>query len=198
MCQSARPNLSAGAKARDVFDANEETKNEGALQANALRSATRKFFPIHPLALVAGLPFLPTSMYINRGYTVWFHLVSVAYVLTRQPFLRHGHNSRLVCSDIQRPALARTILPHFVHEHARCDEGNYGRPRWWNQVFLGCVGDDGSFTRIGPTPSSWFGLLVLAVAQSIWWHIEEHLYVGCHCWNLCLIPLVEYRTYFCE
>ena len=91
MCQSARPNLSADAKARDVCDANKETKNEGALQAlqtNALPSATRKLFPIHPLALVAALPFLPTSMYINRGYTVWFHLVSVAYVLTRQPFLR--------------------------------------------------------------------------------------------------------------
>lgn len=91
MCQSAGFTRSGDATARDVRGANKKTKNEGALahvQTNAPRSPARKLFPIHPLAVAAALPFLPTSMYINRGYTVWFHLIFIAYVLTRQPFLR--------------------------------------------------------------------------------------------------------------
>ena len=40
-----------------------------------------------PLVLVL-IPLLPESAYLNRGYTVWFHLASVAYFLTRSAFLR--------------------------------------------------------------------------------------------------------------
>lgn len=44
--------------------------------------------PLPLPALLPLLPFLPTSFYLNRGYTVWFHLCSLAYVPTRSDFLR--------------------------------------------------------------------------------------------------------------
>ncbi|KAL3785325.1 hypothetical protein ACHAWO_008597 [Cyclotella atomus] len=44
--------------------------------------------PIPLAALLPLLPFLPSSFYLNRGYTVWFHLCSLAYIPTRSAFLR--------------------------------------------------------------------------------------------------------------
>ncbi|KAL7524371.1 hypothetical protein ACHAWF_000921 [Thalassiosira exigua] len=42
-----------------------------------------------PLPVLAALlPFLPASCYLNRGYTVWFHLLSLACLLSRSRFLR--------------------------------------------------------------------------------------------------------------
>mmetsp|Transcript_11089 Transcript_11089/g.18500 ORF Transcript_11089/g.18500 Transcript_11089/m.18500 type:complete len:264 (-) Transcript_11089:1066-1857(-) len=84
MCQAATP-ATTNNDASAPQDDETNLKNEGSLHANA---EGNKLYPVHPLALVAALPLLPTSTYINRGYTVWFHLVSVAYVLTRLPFLR--------------------------------------------------------------------------------------------------------------
>lgn len=39
-------------------------------------------------ALLPLLPLLPTSLYLNRGYTIWFHLCCLAYIPTRSSFLR--------------------------------------------------------------------------------------------------------------
>ena len=47
-----------------------------------------KIWPLPPLAVMAIIPLLPQSYYLNRGYTKWFHLMSVAYFLTRSTFLR--------------------------------------------------------------------------------------------------------------
>ncbi len=44
--------------------------------------------PLPPLFVMALIPLLPRSCYLNRGYTKWFHLMSVGYFLTRSPFLR--------------------------------------------------------------------------------------------------------------
>ena len=44
--------------------------------------------PLPLPALLPLLPFLPTSFYLNRGYTIWFHLCSLAYIPTRSEFLR--------------------------------------------------------------------------------------------------------------
>lgn len=48
----------------------------------------KKIWPLSPWVIALLLPFLPTSYYLNRGYTKWFHLLCVTYFLTRQPFLR--------------------------------------------------------------------------------------------------------------
>ncbi|KAL7539069.1 hypothetical protein ACHAXR_013274 [Thalassiosira sp. AJA248-18] len=47
-----------------------------------------KIWPLPTPAVIALLPMLPQSFYLNRGYTVWFHLLSVVYLLTRSPFIR--------------------------------------------------------------------------------------------------------------
>jgi hypothetical protein len=47
-----------------------------------------KYWPLHPLAVLALFPLLPTECYLNRGYTQWFHWTAVAYLLTRSTFLR--------------------------------------------------------------------------------------------------------------
>jgi hypothetical protein len=47
-----------------------------------------KYWPLHPLAVLALLPLLPTEFYLNRGYTQWFHWTAVAYLLTGSVFLR--------------------------------------------------------------------------------------------------------------
>ena len=48
----------------------------------------KKIWPVSPWVIVSLLPLLPTSYYLNRGYTKWFHLLCVVYFLTRAPFLR--------------------------------------------------------------------------------------------------------------
>jgi hypothetical protein len=45
-------------------------------------------WPLPPLLLVALLPFLPTWLWLNRGYTIWFHYIIIAHFLTQSPFLR--------------------------------------------------------------------------------------------------------------
>lgn len=45
-------------------------------------------WPIHPLFFVAIAPFLPTRFYLNRGYTVWYHYITLIYLLTKREFLR--------------------------------------------------------------------------------------------------------------
>jgi hypothetical protein len=47
-----------------------------------------KYWPLHPLAVLALLPLLPTEFYLNRGYTQWFHWTAIAYLLTGSAFLR--------------------------------------------------------------------------------------------------------------
>lgn len=44
--------------------------------------------PLHPSIAVAAMSYaLPTGAYLNRGFTVWFHLASVLQVLTQSKFL---------------------------------------------------------------------------------------------------------------
>jgi hypothetical protein len=47
-----------------------------------------KYWPLHPLAVLALFPLLPTEFYLNRGYTQWFHWTAVVYLLTGSTFLR--------------------------------------------------------------------------------------------------------------
>mmetsp|Transcript_24963 Transcript_24963/g.68840 ORF Transcript_24963/g.68840 Transcript_24963/m.68840 type:complete len:300 (+) Transcript_24963:260-1159(+) len=55
-------------------------------------SMLRKFYPLHPsVALVVmATVFLifPSSLYVNRGFTVWFHWASVFYLLTQSRFVQ--------------------------------------------------------------------------------------------------------------
>lgn len=43
--------------------------------------------PINPLVCVALIPILPKGLYLNRGFTIWFHIMSAMYALTRSRFL---------------------------------------------------------------------------------------------------------------
>merc|ERR1719253_274918 len=53
------------------------------------KTRSRLRSPRVPIPVVlALLPLLPRSCYLNRGYTVWFHLLSLVYCLTRAPFVR--------------------------------------------------------------------------------------------------------------
>lgn len=45
-------------------------------------------FPIHPIFILMSLPFLPQWLYLNRGYTFWYHLITISYLLTRREWLR--------------------------------------------------------------------------------------------------------------
>jgi len=46
-------------------------------------------WPLHPLlAAAAFVLFLPSSYYLNAGFTVWFHNITVFYFLTDVEFLR--------------------------------------------------------------------------------------------------------------
>mmetsp|Transcript_23344 Transcript_23344/g.28685 ORF Transcript_23344/g.28685 Transcript_23344/m.28685 type:complete len:229 (-) Transcript_23344:65-751(-) len=45
-------------------------------------------WPIHPICLVAVAPFLPTWYYLNRGFTVWYHYITIMYMLTSIETLR--------------------------------------------------------------------------------------------------------------
>lgn len=45
-------------------------------------------WPIPPLAIVAIAPFLPSWLYLSRGYTVWYHLITILYMLTQKEPLR--------------------------------------------------------------------------------------------------------------
>ncbi|CAB9512721.1 expressed unknown protein [Seminavis robusta] len=44
--------------------------------------AIGRFFPLHPLAALAIMPLLPTWLFLNRGYTQWFHWCFVFYMVT--------------------------------------------------------------------------------------------------------------------
>lgn len=63
---------------------------EDAVESQGKQQQSRLFdyiWPVPPLVLVALFPLLPTSFYLNRGYTVWFHCITVMFVLTRSEFL---------------------------------------------------------------------------------------------------------------
>ena len=44
-------------------------------------------WPISPLAIACLLPLLPSALYVNAGYTKWFHLVSFCYLMTQNAWL---------------------------------------------------------------------------------------------------------------
>lgn len=54
------------------------------------RTLFRRVWPIPPavVAVAFAILFPTTDCFLNRGYTVWFHWVVVAYVLTQSTFLR--------------------------------------------------------------------------------------------------------------
>ena len=47
-----------------------------------------KLWPVSPWVIAAVLPLIPSSVYLNRGFTAWFHLLSLVYLLTQSPFLQ--------------------------------------------------------------------------------------------------------------
>ena len=54
----------------------------------APNAVTGKVSPLHPsLAALAMACVLPTGAYLNRGFTVWFHLASILQLLTQSSFL---------------------------------------------------------------------------------------------------------------
>mmetsp|Transcript_5344 Transcript_5344/g.12138 ORF Transcript_5344/g.12138 Transcript_5344/m.12138 type:complete len:290 (+) Transcript_5344:188-1057(+) len=64
---------------------NEATAN---ITMNNKESLLGKIWPLPTPLVMALIPFLPQPFYLNRGYTVWFHLMSLAYFFTRSPFIR--------------------------------------------------------------------------------------------------------------
>lgn len=93
-----------------------------------------------PLPLVvAALPFLPTAMYVNRGYTVWFHLVSTIYFLSRSPFVRQvailqgvgiclGWYSAIIYDAIVEGTFCHTLyrnMPNRSNYLLDLDDGGY-------------------------------------------------------------------------
>ena len=104
-----------------------------------------KIWPLPPLVAVAMIPLLPQSYYMNRGYTKWFYLMSVAYFLTRSTFLRKvivlqgigicvGWYSVIVfdwfvdgtfCHMMYRN-MPSAMLPHMVQELPCDDDGGGG------------------------------------------------------------------------
>lgn len=66
---------------------------EPAATKNGTNNHTKTLFgkiiwPLPTFVVMALIPLLPQSFYLNRGLTVWFHLMSVVYLLTRSPFVR--------------------------------------------------------------------------------------------------------------
>lgn len=67
---------------------------EGMLQSSALKkveSPKRKIvllWPISPVTLALLFPLLPTSLYLNKGYTTWYHIITIAYLLTQKESIR--------------------------------------------------------------------------------------------------------------
>ena len=45
-------------------------------------------WPLNPIVLIFIAPFLPNRLYLNRGYTVWYHLITLSYLLTNKEPLR--------------------------------------------------------------------------------------------------------------
>jgi hypothetical protein len=57
---------------------------------NDLR-ATASFlrvWPVHPVFILMAVPFLPTCLYLNRGYTNWYILITLSFLLTQIEPLR--------------------------------------------------------------------------------------------------------------
>jgi hypothetical protein len=52
-----------------------------------LQRCIGKVWPVHPLLVLALLPVMPSSCFLNRGFTIWFHWASVIYLLTQSKFL---------------------------------------------------------------------------------------------------------------
>lgn len=62
--------------------------NNAANNHSSKKPLLDKIWPLPTLVVLALIPLLPTSFYLNRGYTVWFHLMSIGYFFTRSPFIR--------------------------------------------------------------------------------------------------------------
>lgn len=112
------------------------------VENNNNKSWLGKIWPLPTPLVIALLPLLPTSFYLNRGYTVWFHLTSIVYFLTRSPFVRKililqglgiclGWYAAIAydwfvdgtfCHTLYRNMPA-SMLPHMIQAHG--DDGGY-------------------------------------------------------------------------
>ena len=118
------------------------SKQSNARQSSSKKSLLSKVWPLSTPLVLAFLPFLPTTFYINRGYTVWFHLLSMVYLFTRSPFIRKmlilqgtgiclGWYCAIVNEYLAEGGFCHTLyrnmpgamLPHMVEEHGAV--GNY-------------------------------------------------------------------------
>mmetsp|Transcript_27336 Transcript_27336/g.60225 ORF Transcript_27336/g.60225 Transcript_27336/m.60225 type:complete len:277 (-) Transcript_27336:2774-3604(-) len=63
-------------------------------------SIFQKVYPLHPSValgvMATTFAIFPSSLYVNRGFTVWFHWASVFYLLTQSKFM----NKFLILSGI--------------------------------------------------------------------------------------------------
>lgn len=67
---------------------NEKSKLEERKNASRLRSFIGIVWPVQPLFLFLALPFLPSSLFLNRGYTCYFHYITIIYLLTMKEPIR--------------------------------------------------------------------------------------------------------------
>jgi len=51
-------------------------------KATQQSAPSQRIWPLHPLLLASIIPVIPTSLYVNRGLTVWFHWMILFYLLT--------------------------------------------------------------------------------------------------------------------
>lgn len=47
-----------------------------------------KLWPLNPIVILSIAPLLPSQIYLNRGFTVWYHLITIIYLLTKKEPLR--------------------------------------------------------------------------------------------------------------
>jgi hypothetical protein len=70
------------------YSYNNNNNNNKTSSHSWLRNTIPSLWPLPLPLILALLPVLPRSLYLNRGYTVWFHLTSLSYFFTRSSFLR--------------------------------------------------------------------------------------------------------------
>lgn len=78
----------SSAKAADILWEVWKFEDMSGLFATGMSGKLPRLWPVSPWLLVALFPLLPTSFYLNRGFTIWYHWVAILYGLTALPFLR--------------------------------------------------------------------------------------------------------------
>ena len=84
MCQQLRPQTTYQGKSHN--NVHVYSSDHGKSHNNV--HLYDKIWPLPIPVAILLLSLLPTSCYLNRGYTVWFHLLSIIYLLSQSTFIR--------------------------------------------------------------------------------------------------------------